>query len=855
MSGRVLPVSTSDNYDDEPSLHKQDSSLSLSLLGTLCATVMREMKEMRESCSLKNFKRLLVWFLDTANFKLSISFDDLMMMLTFFVLFADDIRLLTAPKAVDGGFEIVNSICLFFFIFELFLSTFAKTEIKSVSPFRMEGYCFSFFFWLDTIAILSMLPDINWIAEGIGLGGIAETVANTNNSFSKAGRVVRTVRLARLVRIYKIQSERKRLVRIEEEQMELVRQGVLTYEDVQKSKQINQERNSKVGAELSDTITRRVIIIVLLMLCLIPILNYTPADHTQHYSTRLLHQYNKDGTNESQILILNDFLKYYRSHQGEPYCIRLEMSPYQREYIIDDIHYQHILRSTAITKEVFQGKHNGKVYKTVAWFNNEYAVKEVALNGILLTIFVSFVMLIGTVTFTGDVENLVLKPIQRMMNMVEQVAKDPLSPLFFDHSDGTGEYETLLLEGTIEKITSLLRVGFGEAGAGIISANLNLEDNTSVINPLIPGVRVYAIFGFCDIHHFEDVNEKLGKDIMTFVNTIALVVHSSVHEWRGQSNKNLGQAFLVVWRIGDEQTLSELLNANPHRATTARASITSSGSIFKKKSHPIDLRRVPGVDVLADSALIAYLKIIAEINRSAAVLKYREEPRLTMNGTQEFHIRMGFGLHAGWAIEGAVGSLQKVDATYLSPHVNMAARLETSSKQYGVPLLMSQNFQELMSEDVKSYCRRLDVITVKGSEVPIGIYTYDCQQDQYFAPKREVDEINGRFKSKKSLKDHHVFLTAAHETCEVFEQDYDIVTLRNHYKPEFRQIFNEGLELYLSGDWPTARGFFEKASQMMSNIPHFEKGDGPSNTLLNYMENYGWQAPSSWKGFRPLTSK
>jgi class 3 adenylate cyclase len=53
-------------------------------------------------------------------------------------------------------------------------------------------------------------------------------------------------------------------------------------------------------------------------------------------------------------------------------------------------------------------------------------------------------------------------------------------------------------------------------------------------------------------------------------------------------------------------------------------------------------------------------------------------------------VRMGFGLHAGWAIEGAVGSLQKVDATYLSPHVNMAARLETSSKQYGVPLLASQ---------------------------------------------------------------------------------------------------------------------------------------------------------------------
>jgi len=103
-----------------------------------------------------------------------------------------------------------------------------------------------------------------------------------------------------------------------------------------------------------------------------------------------------------------------------------------------------------------------------------------------------------------------------------------------------------------------------------------------------------------------------------------------------------------------------------------------------RKGRIVDLRRVPGVDVLADHALIGYLKIIAEINRNRNILKYRQEPRLTDNGHHEFKVRMGFGLHAGWAIEGAVGSIQKVDATYLSPHVNMAARLETSSRQYGV---------------------------------------------------------------------------------------------------------------------------------------------------------------------------
>jgi len=56
---------------------------------------------------------------------------------------------------------------------------------------------------------------------------------------------------------------------------------------------------------------------------------------------------------------------------------------------------------------------------------------------------------------------------------------------------------------------------------------------------------------------------------------------------------------------------------------------------------------------------------------------------------------MVFGLHAGWAIEGAVGSPMKVDATYLSPHVNMAARMETACRQYGVHVLMTENFYEV----------------------------------------------------------------------------------------------------------------------------------------------------------------
>ncbi|CAE7537306.1 cya [Symbiodinium microadriaticum] len=666
----------------------------------------------------------------------------------------------------------------------------------------------------------------------MGIDGVAESVSSTNSNFSKAGRVVRTVRLARLVRIYKIQAERNRLKRLEEEQMELVRQGLLSYSAIEKSRSLNQDRNSKVGGELSDTTTRRVIIIVLLMLCLVPVLNFSESDNMQHFSSRTLHQYNLYGDNASKVVAVDEFLWHFKKLNGKPYAIKLEVSPplpgYNSSVIVQKKHYLNRLRSSAITKELFKAKVNGVIHETKVWFNNQAVVEEVALNGILLTIFVSVVMLTGTVVFTSDVERLVLTPIQRMMNMVEQVSKDPLSPLYFDHADGSGEYETRLLEGTIEKITSLLRVGFGQAG-----------------------VRMYAIFGFCDIHHFEDVNEKLGKDIMTFVNTIAAVVHSYVHDWKGQSNKNLGQAFLLVWRIGDEQTLMDVLSNR--RDVNQIPGVSAKASLAKKKAAQIDLRRVPGVDALADMALIAYCKIIVEINRSKAILAYRQDARLTLNDTHEFKVRMGFGLHAGWAIEGAVGSLQKVDATYLSPHVNMAARLESSSKQYGVPILVSQNFFDLMTDEGKSRCRRLDVITVKGSEVPIGIYTYDALQDRRFKTKRGKKEKE-KDKDRRIDSIQPIFYTSESDTFEVFERDYDMRALCAHVTPEFLEAFRTGLELYLQGDWLIARDHLEKADSLMAQVPNM-KGDGPSQTLLRYMDAHGWQAPSSWKGFRPLTSK
>ena len=76
---------------------------------------------------------------------------------------------------------------------------------------------------------------------------------------------------------------------------------------------------------------------------------------------------------------------------------------------------------------------------------------------------------------------------------------------------------------------------------------------------------------------------------------------------------------------------------------------------------------------------------------------------------------MGFGLHCGWAIEGTIGSEYKIDASYLSPNVNLASRLEAATKQYGVPLLFSGEMHSILSAEVQRFACEIDTVTVKGS--------------------------------------------------------------------------------------------------------------------------------------------
>jgi len=288
----------------------------------------------------------------------------------------------------------------------------------------------------------------------------------------------------------------------------------------------------------------------------------------------------------------------------------------------------------------------------------------------------------------------------------------------------------------------------------------------------------------------------------------------------GAANKNIGDAFLIVWKFGEEDVIEIndplVLNKNSKKAT-----------------------------YLADLALLSFLKIIAKINKDPRILKYRTHSKL-IKRMPNYAVKMGFGLHAGWSIEGAIGSEFKIDASYLSPHVNMSGRLEETTKIYGVPLLLSGAFFDILSSRVQEYCRHLDTIMVKGHNSPLRLYTSDADPtnitpgDGLDKNKEQTNRLRKALKGK--LERGQI------ESWELFEDSREIYSLKEAFTVDFYDNYRKGMIAYTEGSWQEAKSYFESALRIKPN-------DGPTMTLMSVLKENNFEAPTDWEGYRELNEK
>jgi len=490
-----------------------------------------------------------------------------------------------------------------------------------------------------------------------------------------------------------------------------------------------------------------------------------------------------------------------------------------------------------------------------------------AVMSMIRTVFIIIALTMGALLFSADADNLVLHPIERMINKVDLIRENPLyaiklgdelhleqfaeeryrrawQPLLsccealracvFGHSpprrhrprrrvprlssrDKRMTLETKILENTIIKLGSLLALGFGEAGTEIIGHNL--DDKHNGVDAMIPGRRVEAIYGHCQIKDFNVTTEVLQERTMVFVNQVADIVHRIVDEHLGAANKNVGEAFLLVWRVGlyEEELQSKI----------------------------------------ADLSVLSFIQVIAAVNGDQMLAEICSHPGLVAR-KHTYRVSLGFGLHCGWAIEGAIGSEYKIDASYLSSHVNMAMGLETVSKYYDVMIIISEALVRACSKSLAYYFRAIDNVILRGSKAPTRLFTVDldCQAlsvDDERRPRRSqqkrppetryLDRQNREASKLQKLEPDYI-------VGDLFELDKYIKRMRSTYELGFFQEFEKGYVNYESGEWDVAKEVFEETVGMVQGVQ-----DGPSKALLEYMGTFDFQAPANWPGYRELTDR
>ncbi len=163
----------------------------------------------------------------------------------------------------------------------------------------------------------------------------------------------------------------------------------------------------------------------------------------------------------------------------------------------------------------------------------------------------------------------------------------------------------------------------------------------------------------------------------------------------------------------DPQGLSKLIN----RYMTPMTNITLNNSGTIDKYIGDALMAIWGAPVDVPDHANQAIKTAQDME--VALAKLNEE--LKKEGLLELGV--GIGINTGDAVVGNMGSDTRFDYTVLGDSVNLAARLEAQTKEYGVFYMFTQQTLDELTDYDSDELAFIDRIAVKGQTATVDIYT------------------------------------------------------------------------------------------------------------------------------------
>lgn len=795
--------------------------------------------------------------------------------LVVFTLFGDSVRLAATGKEADVYFTVAYLVSFCFFLVECGLLFAARV-----------GYRWSLSFWFDLLSTLVLVTYIAWLwpvpsSHSLSKTGVAalHTIGNTSRITSRTLRFVRFFRLFRLLHVTssnprqllalksdsalaeevnKINQKKefeKKLRKMsrrskpaahrlsthsvsplspEESKDEtgIKRQRTFNrlYEEKKKKskedpeEELNMPMESKVSKTVSERTMRQVFFIVILAVILMPTFNpemYGNSSHPHLYCLELLEL----TRGQSDFLpMLRFFVEDHSSADNLYTLIELTSNP--------SLMWRSAIDPSSLRSEELEYCSTTHIQ---AIFDIRTKTQTLAAMEIALVAFLCIAVLLSGLSVTCDFSSKVLLGLERMMVLTKKIAQNPL--LLISSSQDSqqtigietvkccccannsldyGATETQLLEEALKKIGVMLVLGLGTAGCEIITRNIRAAGR---INPMIPGKKVLATFCFISIRGFDVLTDMLGPALLIYVNMISQVVHSYAERYQGAINRNLGESFFAIWKFDEDDAI--------HR-----------GAYTSVNAYSMSVR------LRAALALIASIKSIAKVSRSRDLSSFLS--RCGMGAPGPFLCeQLSVGLHVGWAFEGPVGSAFKIDATYLSPHVNKTARLESATRLYDVSILASDDFIDRLDDEIKSFFRHIDTVVLKGTTDAVRLYTFDIV---LYGLGPSAHKFTKAVVQAQKEKIREAFEFNYFNVHELFTQSEKLAKMRSGFGPEFFRAHKEAMVHYIEGRWLEAKDVFYRCLRL---VPM----DGPSLTVLHFMEKWGFQHPEGWDGVRVLASK